>query len=144
MILCVAFDGCLSFGSFQDVTGQLMIQMNEIGDVPREPIKVMVWIRTISVRRRPRVTCIRAHVPKRPITRIRTQHSIPNRREIGKCDVEWWVLCVKRNQTIKNGLEPRFAPGVMDASTVSVGNQEIASVGRGLGEEGYLAEEILR
>ena len=104
----------------------------------------MVWIRTIPVRRRPRVACIRAHIAKRPVPGIRTQHPVPDGPKVGKCDVEWGVLCAKGDQTVKDGLQPGLTPGVLDAPTVSVGNEEVASVGRGLGEEGHLAEEVLR
>lgn len=50
---------------------------------------------------------------------------------------------MERDQPIKDGLEPGLTPGVMGASTVSVGNKEVAGVGRGLRQEGHLAEEVL-
>lgn len=127
-----------------DVTYQPHDTPNEWNlSIPREPIKVVIWIYAIPVRRRPRVTRICTHVTKRPIPRIGTQHPIPNRRKVGKRDVEWGVLCVKRDQTVKDGLKPVLTPGVLGASTVNVSNEEVAGVGRGLGEESHLAEERL-
>lgn len=46
------------------------------------------------------------------------------------------------DQPVKDGLEPGIAPGVMGASTISVGNEEVAGIGRGLGEKGHLMEEV--
>lgn len=94
------------------------------------------------MRRRPRVTRTRTHIAKRLVPGIQTQHPIPNRRKVGKCDIDWGVLCMERDQPVKYGLEPGFTPGVVGASTVNVGNEEVAGVGRGLGKAGYLAEEV--
>ena len=103
----------------------------------------MIWVRTIPVRRRPGVTRIRAHVTKRLIPGVRTQHPIPYRRKVGKRDIKWGALCVKCNQTVKDGLKPGLAPGILCASTVIVSDEEVASVGRGLRQECHLTEEVL-
>lgn len=104
----------------------------------------MIWIRTIPFRGWPRVTRIRAHVPKRLIPRIRSQHAIPDRREVGKRDIERGILGMKRVQTVKDDLEPVLTPGILGASTIIISNQKVSGIGRGLREEGDLTQEIIR
>ena len=50
---------------------------------------------------------------------------------------------MKGTQTVKYRLQPGLTPCILNASPVRVGDKEVASVGRGFGEEGHLVKEVL-